>query len=309
MGGRHRAPAPARREARARLPRPGRPVLLRAGAGLACTAMIVTAATAMGGDGDPAPPPAATGTPEQRLQAGFDALPLSVPTGVAIVPVGGGTPILLGDRPAQAAWSTIKAPLALAAERDGHAGPTEERAVIDSDNRSARVLTTRLGTPDESVRKVTAVLREGGDERTVLPTPEGDEHPHLGDTVWSLTDSAVWTAHLPCLPGSDHVLDLMRRVSKVQNWGLKKISGHDVAVKGGWGEEADGGYLVRQIGVLTLPDGGRVAIALSAHAPRMRFETGVADLDTVGRWLGQHLDLLPGGHCPAAATSQRGEPR
>lgn len=242
-------------------------------------------------------------TPEQELTAGFDALDLKVPVGLALVPVGAGArPILIGDHNPYEAWSTIKVPLALAAERRNGENRTETKAVIDSDNRSARILTRSLGTPEQATEAVTAVLREGGDADTVVqPAAGDDEWPHLGETTWTLTASSIWMAHLPCMPGSEHLLDLMSKVAPTQAWGLEKIPGNRTAVKGGWGlDEGDQGYLVRQIGLIWLDDGRGVAVSMSAHEPKMTFEQGTAALNTVGRWLGENLTLLPAGSCPAA---------
>ncbi|MFT3661925.1 MAG: hypothetical protein QM809_11140 [Gordonia sp. (in: high G+C Gram-positive bacteria)] len=237
---------------------------------------------------------------DDRLHAAFARLRLKTPTGIALAPVGGGTPVLLGDQTIRDAWSTIKIPLALAAERRNGQNRSETKAIVDSDNRSARRLTRSLGSPGEAVDAVTSVLREGGDARTlVLPATDDDEWPHLGETLWALSDSALWTAKLPCMDGSEHILALMAQVGRTQNWGLRKASSEDAAVKGGWGvDERDRGYLVRQIGILTLDDGSRVAVSMSVHAPKMSYDTGVTVMNTLGRWLGRHRALLPGGRCP-----------
>lgn len=300
MTGRHRAPDPQPpRDRRSAPSRPG----ARLGIALAAIAVIAAAAVYAGHD-EKVGPPVVAGTPlspQEQLHTSFDELGLALPVGVAITPVGGGATVLLGDQSALDAWSTIKIPLALAAERRHGANRSETKAIIDSDNRSARLLTRLLGTPDEAVRAVTRVLREGGDPHTVV-RPAGDDAqwPHLGETVWALADSAAWTAHLPCLSGSAHVLDLMSHVATAQNWGLRKTSG-DAAVKGGWGAEPGAGRLVRQIGILTLDDRTRVAVSMGVAAPKMSFEQGVGALNAVGRWLGRERSLLPGGSCPVAA--------
>nr|WP_246372420.1 hypothetical protein [Gordonia humi] len=230
------------------------------------------------------------------LQSSFDALKLPIPTGIAIVPVGGGDPILAGDQNVHAAWSTIKAPLGLAAERKHGMSRTEAAAVVDSDNESARVLTRSLGDPADASRELETVLREGGDTTTRPARRHGDDYPMLGETMWSLADSATWTSNLPCMTGSDHIVELMRDVSRVQEWGLRRV-GDQTPVKGGWGEMPDGGYLVRQIGVVGLPDGDRVAVSISTHEPGMTFEEGTRNLDRVATWLTENLHRLPGGAC------------
>ncbi|EGD55787.1 hypothetical protein [Gordonia neofelifaecis] len=238
--------------------------------------------------------------PGPSLRASFEALDLPAPAGVALAPVGSTDPIVFGDTTPQDAWSVIKVPLALAAERRHGMTRTEAAAVIDSDNASARILTKSLGSPAEASEALAAVLDEGHDSVTSLPASTDGTHPHFGETRWALSDSAVWTASLPCMLGSGHVISLMTGVSETQRWGIERIAA-DVAVKGGWGAASDGGYVVRQIGVVTLPDGSQTAVSISTHTPQMTFERGVQVLDRVARWLDDHLDSLPGGHCRSAA--------
>jgi len=58
-----------------------------------------------------------------------------------------------------------------------------------------------------------------------------------------------------------------------------------VAFKGGWGPGTNGGYLVRQMAILRLANGTRVGVAMAVKPADGRFETGVADLNVVARWL------------------------
>ncbi|GAC57061.1 hypothetical protein GOHSU_16_00180 [Gordonia hirsuta DSM 44140 = NBRC 16056] len=303
MGGRHRARAGARR-------RPDR-ILARLAVGVFALAVIagglfvIVTESAGPSDGPHVAAPAPTlddpalGNQEQ-LRVSFDRLDLPAPVGLALVPVGGGTPLLLGDQTPHDAWSTIKVPVALAAERLHGANRAESRALVDSDNRSARILMRSLGDPAQAAAAVTEVLREGHSTTTVQRAADG-QWPQAGETVWPLADSATWTAHLPCLAGSAHILELMSHVGPTQDWGLQQIPGDRTAVKGGWGRnDDDSGYVVRQIGLITLDDGRQVAVSMSAHAPGMTFDTGGAALNGLGRWLGANLALLPAGRCPTA---------
>ncbi|ALG85204.1 hypothetical protein [Gordonia phthalatica] len=282
-----------RREPRGALPR--RRGLIAAVTAAAVVAAAVTAVVLLRDDTEqsPASPPVLS---EQELRTSFDALKLPAGTGLALVPVGASTPILLGETGTQNAWSVIKVPLALAAERKHGMSKQEMTAVVDSDNASARILTKSLGSPADATAALSSVLREGRDTTTVLPTAPPGVHPHFGETRWAPADAAVWTAQLPCMLGSEHVLSLMTGVAPNQRWGLMRVPGQ-VSAKGGWGIESDGGYLVRQIGVITRPDGARVAASISAHRPRMAFRQGTATLDRVGDWLTRHVGSLPGGDC------------
>ncbi len=296
MSGRHRAPSD--NSSTSRRPR----MFGLAAAAVVAVLVSVVVFLVLGRDTaseQPAAAPSSTSAAHARqtLAASFDALHLRNPVGVALVPVGGGEPLVFGDQSVRDAWSTIKAPLGLAAERKHGMTRPEASAVVDSDNASARVLTKSLGTPIEASDALLAVLREGGDAVTVPAPRHGGLHPMLGETQWALADSATWTANLPCMTGSDHILELMHDVADVQEWGVRRLGADRTAVKGGWGQDDDGGYVVRQIGIITLRDGSQVAVSTSTHTPRMTFEAGTATLDAVAGWLEAHLDRLPGGRC------------
>ena len=61
-----------------------------------------------------------------------------------------------------------------------------------------------------------------------------------------------------------------------------------VALKGGWGPGADGRYLVRQMAILRLANGTRVGVALAVKPADGQFDTGVANLNAVARWVEHH---------------------
>jgi len=235
------------------------------------------------------------------LQAGYDRLAASLPadTGLAVVPVGGGEPLLFGDQDPTVAWSTIKVPLALAAERKNGASAAETAAITASDNAAAETLWSSLGTAEQAARAVTAVLREGGDKTSTVPSVQRRAgYTIFGQTSWALTDAATFTANLPCLPGSAHLVELMGQVQGNQQWGVEVIPGRATAVKGGWGPAVDGGYTVRQIGLVTRKDGKRIAVAMSTYAPGASMDSGIAVLNRLADWIGTHLARLPAGRCP-----------
>lgn len=250
----------------------------------------------------PASSPGAVPAGAARLIEEYDefAGSLDSPVGVAIVPVGGGAePILLGDQTPMVAWSTIKVPLALAAERKNGPSSAENAAIVNSDNSSAEELWASLGTNAEASAAVTAVLREGGDEHSDVPAQQlRPPYTIFGQTVWKLGDAATFTANLPCLPGSEQVVDLMGQVSGNQQWGVEVMrSPKSTAVKGGWGPGAQSGYDVRQIGLVTFRNGDRVAIAMATNAAGSSMDGGTGQLNSVARWLNQRLELLPRGSC------------
>jgi hypothetical protein len=77
------------------------------------------------------------------------------------------------------------------------------------------------------------------------------------------------------------VVDQMRNLGGIQQRGLARHP--DVAAKGGWGPEADGGYVVRQIALVGNGTGS--------------FETGKSILDALGSWLDSRRNDIVGDHC------------
>lgn len=253
---------------------------------------------------DPVGPASRTeaATTDAALTASFDAMAktLAAPVGLALVPVGGGAAMTFGDQSPQIAWSTIKVPLAVAAQRKNGPSDAETAAIVASDNAAAESLWASLGSPAEAAAAVTRVLREGGDEHTTVPSRRlRPEFTVFGQTTWRLADAAVFSAHLPCLPDTGRIVSLMRNVAGNQQWGLESVPGRQTAVKGGWGPSVSGGYLVRQIGLLTLRDGRQVGVAMSTQTSAGSMEPGTQVLDGVAQWLSKHLGALPGGRCPS----------
>ncbi|RPA65323.1 hypothetical protein EF294_05735 [Gordonia oryzae] len=244
-------------------------------------------------------PPSAGANP--ALAAGFRrvAAGTGLRVGIAVAPVGPNATasLLFGDRDPGVAWSTIKVPLAVAAERENGTSSSERDAIINSDNQAAEQLWASLGSDTEASAKVTAVLREGGNPNAVVPSQQlRSGFTIFGQTRWTLPDAATFAGHLPCMPGTGHVLSLMGQVAGNQQWGVEIMQiPKATAVKGGWGPGVDGAYLVRQIGVLTYRDGQQSAVAMSAVGGSM--SSGTAALNALGNWLNQNIAALPRGRC------------
>ena len=213
---------------------------------------------------------------------------------VALTPVGSDAgPDVVGKAPTLVAWSTIKVPLALAVTRSGDGASEDvEVALSASDNAAAERLWEDLGSGSEAADAVEEELRRGGDERTrvraEITVPGASP---FGQTRWRLADQTAYAAHLPCLPGSDAVLDPMGRVIEGQRWGLGGIGGS--RIKGGWGSTPDG-YVVRQVGLLPGAK-GKTAAAVQVRAGT--YEEGTAILDEVAEVLRDHRGDLPVGTC------------
>lgn len=248
------------------------------------------------------PPPSPSSAPAKPgLAASFQKISAAsgLQLGVAVAPVGRNATatVALGDQDPGVAWSTIKVPLAVAAERQNGASAAESAAIIDSDNAAAESLWASLGSNAEASQKVTAVLREGGNTSTEVPAQQlRAGFTVFGQTQWTLRDAASFTGHLPCMPGTEHVISLMGQVAGNQQWGVEIMAApKSTAVKGGWGPAADGSYLVRQIGLITYRDGRQAAVAMSAYGGSM--SAGIAALNAVGNWLNKNIGALPRGSC------------
>ncbi|GAA4745768.1 hypothetical protein ACFQNE_07625 [Gordonia phosphorivorans] len=243
-------------------------------------------------------PAGPTTTAAAELAASFDKADFGPGVGMVLAPVGSSEVAVFGDQKARVAWSTMKVPVALAAQRNGAKQSLINRSIIDSDNDANLALRESLGTPEQASDKITAVLRDGGDTTTELvEIVEPDET--FGLTVWPLTASAVFTAHLPCLPDAGQIVTDMGEVAGNQQWGLKSMTAKHIttAVKGGWGPAAEGGVEVRQIGLITWRDGRQLAVSMSSYQPGAEMGVGTANLNRMATWLGRNLKKLPRGAC------------
>jgi hypothetical protein len=163
------------------------------------------------------------------------------------------------------------------------------KTIADSDNAAAEELWSRLGDPTEAATKVRAVIREAGDTTTAVESGRlRPGYTAFGQTQWSLTRQAQFTAGLPGIPGASPVVDLMHNLCDEHRWGL---AAKGFAAKGGWGPGMAGGYLVRQMAIVPI-ESRHVGVALAAEAHDGVFETGVDVLNRLSDWLVYHLAAL-----------------
>lgn len=221
--------------------------------------------------------------------------------GVAITPVNGNSPLVYGSLRTARAWSTMKVPLSIAAERSlgGEIFEDQALAIQRSDNPATERLYDALG--DRSISAITAVLREGGDRRTHVESSADDPPSFPGLSDWALTDQSVFSAHLPCLPGSARTMRLMSSVTESQRWGVAQLDRRprvSTAVKGGWGPAAGNGgpEVVRQMAVVTT-ERGRFAVSMIAQASSGSHSEALRMLNRVGDWIGRNLGKMPVGRC------------
>lgn len=241
--------------------------------------------------------PTAGPPPGSDLSSLADGLaPTDGTAGVAVAPLGGEAEAVGTIRTA-VAWSTAKVPLAMAALTEHPGARTEQavaRAIRESDNAAAQALWDGWPDPGRAAAAVRSVLRAAGDDRTEVPTTRRREgYTVFGQTEWALHAQAEFGARLACLPHGEDVLDHMRRVTPGQQWGFADPALGDrleqVAVKGGWGPDPDGGHLVRQLAVVTPRAGAPWAAALAVRPRSGGFGDGTAMLT---RLAGRLLDGL-----------------
>lgn len=201
----------------------------------------------------------------------------------------------LGDLSGGVGWSTMKIPVAIAAvtQAGGHPGQATlgqmRRAITESDNNAAMAVWAGLGSPTTAAARTQAVLRQGGDTSTVVPSQVlRPGYTPFGQSNWSLTAQATFAASLPCMANTSQVLDLMGQITSSQRWGIGTLA-NTVAFKGGWGPGTDGAYLVRQMAVVHLGDGTRIGLALAARPADGSFATGISDLNALAGWAAANI--------------------
>jgi hypothetical protein len=234
------------------------------------------------------------------------------PMGVAVAPVGKGSIQVFGDfalstRPGAQAWSTMKVALVaqLLRDRGGFAALTAadrqqaKAALTESDNGAAAAIFKQLeadhGSLPAASAAVTALLRDAGDAATQVSHTTGG-NPHAvstyGQTPWSAAAAVRLLRALVrgCALGTgatNYELRLMAQVHNERGWGIG-AAGYTVPVafKGGWGQAADGSWVVRQLGVV----GSRRAAAIVAIVTRASsFEAGQALVTKAAQWVRAHV--------------------
>lgn len=225
---------------------------------------------------------------ESTLQTSFDELSNGLPAtvGIAIASVDG-HPVSLGAWSSGVAWSTIKAPLAIAALEDDLEEDIADlvvKTITQSDNAAAEELWSQLG--DSAAQLVQSVIRDAGDPTTVVESRRlRAEYTPFGQTRWSLADQARFAAGLSRVPGASRVIELMGDLSADHCWGL---AGKGFAAKGGWGPGIADDYLVRQFAIVS----GTVGVALAAEVGDGGYAAGVEVVNTLTDWLVERLPEL-----------------
>ena len=218
--------------------------------------------------------------------------------GLAVSGLGQGQKVQsLGPVNSVIAWSTSKVPVAMAVYDAGLAGSQQANlhaAITASDNAAAERLWAALGSGQQAAGAAGAQLQAAGDEHTqIQPSRLRAGFTPFGQTVWSLTDQARFTAGMACVPGGAEVLALMNQTVASQRWGLGS-AGVTAQLKGGWGPGSqpgiEGGYLDRQMGVMTI-HGKPLAVTVASLPADGSHASGTAALTAIARWVVTHADV------------------
>lgn len=248
----------------------------------------------------PSAPPAAPARPTELLSAADResfaqlAAQLGGSSGIAVTPAGrGGSPETAGELSGGVAWSTMKTGVAAATfargTPDGSTQALLRRAITASDNAAAEQLWSQLGAPPQAGALVQAQLRAAGDNSTSVQTERVRAgFTAFGQSQWSLANQARFTAGMTCTSAGRSVLQLMGEVVSDQRWGLGS-AGVSARFKGGWGPGTSGGYLVRQMGILTVR-GHPIAITIATLPSDGSFGSGTSNLTQIAKWFVAHVE-------------------
>ncbi len=218
-------------------------------------------------------------------------------------PGGPGSTMGGGDLSSIDAWSTIKVPIAerILADKGGPNGiSSTQRSNIDaaitlSDNDAAAALFSDLEASHGGLQgasdAVGEMLRQAGDNETVISTVGRDSYTTYGQTDWSLSNQNKYMAALAggCISDSasrDYIFNDMSNVTS-DTWGFGS-AGIPAKWKGGWGPGTDGKYLVRQMGTMIV-DGKELVVTLAAIPDDGTFESGQAMASSIAQYVAGNL--------------------
>lgn len=196
------------------------------------------------------------------------------------------------------AWSTSKVPVSIAAVRQYGMTPQVEAAITISDNDAAEATWYSLGDDATAGAITNEILREGGDQATVMGTDRvREQYTVFGQTQWDLDDQAIFGANMQCIEAGPEVAELMGRIADEQAYGLGHIP--NAHFKGGWGPDDAGVYLVRQFGFIPGEKPGTfIGVAIAAQPEDGSYETGQEMLNRIAEAIGDS-DITAGraGSC------------
>ena len=238
-------------------------------------------------------PPAAA--PSGDVQAVLDRI-VAEHGDVGIAVSDGTTTVEAGRTAPEAAWSTSKVPVLIAANRTGAAdSQLVSSAITYSDNEAAKAAWVALGEGAAAAQATQSVIGEAGDTATQVQSQvTRPEFTAFGQTMWSVGNQAKFMAGVRCVEGAQPIIDAMGVADPAQAYGLRTLPG--VLMKGGWGPSPAGVYDVRQMGIVQL-GGHDVAVALIASSPDGQYASTQKVLTSMAEALAQAETQWPSPAC------------
>ncbi|WP_408920331.1 hypothetical protein [Corynebacterium marquesiae] len=215
---------------------------------------------------------------------------------VGIAVSDGTTTIEAGRTAPEAAWSTSKVPVLIAANRTGVAdSQLVSSAITYSDNEAAKAAWAGLGEGAAAAQVTQSVIAEAGDAATQVQSQvTRPEFTAFGQTMWSVGNQAKFMAGVRCVEGAQPIIDAMGVADPAQAYGLRTLPG--ALMKGGWGPSPAGSYDVRQMGIVQL-GGHNVAVALIASSPDGQYASTQTVLTSMAEALAQAETQWPSPAC------------
>ncbi|MBK5231587.1 MAG: hypothetical protein JJE13_01205 [Thermoleophilia bacterium] len=258
---------------------------------------------------------AANSTTPTAGSSGVNAMLSGLPGQAGVVvsaPGGSSSQVSGGGLMSGSAWSTIKVPIA---ERvlDDAGGPDGisqtqrsniNAAITLSDNDAAAALFDDLEASHGGLQgasdAVGEMLRQAGDNSTVISTQGRDTFTTYGQTDWSLAEQNRYMAALAggCISDQatrDYLFSEMSQVTS-DTWGFGS-AGAPAKWKGGWGPGTDGRYLVRQMGTMEV-GGKELVVTIAAIPDDGVFESGQAMASSIAQYVATEM----GDQAPSATS-------
>lgn len=238
-------------------------------------------------------PPAAA--PSGDVQAVLDRI-VAEHGDVSIAVSDGTTAVEAGRTAPEAAWSTSKVPVLIAANRSGAAdSQLVSSAITYSDNEAAKAAWAALGEGTAAAQATQSVIAEAGDTATQVQSQvTRPELTAFGQTMWGVGNQAKFMAGVRCVEGAQPIVDAMGVADPAQAYGLRTLPG--ALMKGGWGPSPAGAYDVRQMGIVQL-GGHDVAVALIASSPDGQYASTQNVLTSMAEALAQAETQWPSPAC------------
>jgi len=224
---------------------------------------------------------------QYHTSIGLSVAPIASPGNVTMQPwVGGSLTTSL-------AWQTIDIPVAFAVASSPNQ-PSDlayllDKSIGQDSGAGDEALWQFLGTPDAAVASTLAVLAATGDVATKIPSTSTANGSSVFSSVWwTDADAAQFMGVFFCMNSSWPVLYHMQSASQADDdtvFGLASLPHSLVRTSSGNPHSLVMGVTVRQIGLLTLADGNRVGVSLSAIADDGTLDTAEKAMTVVAAQL------------------------